>query len=195
MFTGIVEEMGVVRRVERTEGGRRLKIEAVSVIDDITVGASVSHSGVCLTVTEIGPDWYWVDAVAETLLRTTLGGLSEGDPVNLERPVRMADRLGGHLVQGHVDGVGEVEWCRPEGESTRVRVSAQADVVRYAVVKGSIAVDGVSLTVTAVDDNGFEVAVIPHTAAATTLGHRAPGDRVNIEVDVIAKYVERLVSR
>jgi riboflavin synthase len=147
---------------------------------------------VCLTVTAVESGAYWVEAVAETLLRTTLGGLSAGDRVNLERPVRLSDRMGGHLVQGHVDGVGEVLCCRPEGSSTRMRVEARPEVLRYVVDKGSVALDGVSLTVTSVDDRGFEVAIVPHTAAATTLGHRGPGDRVNIEVDVIAKYVEKL---
>jgi riboflavin synthase len=194
MFTGIVEELGVVRAVTPNEGGARIEITARHVLGDAERGASIAVNGCCLTVVELGADHWAADAVTETLDRTSLGGLRAGDPVNLERPVRLADRLGGHLVQGHVDAVGTVRERapRPDG-STRMAFAAPAAVLRYVVEKGSIAVDGISLTVAAVGDDGFEIAVIPHTLAVTTLGARQPGDPVNLEVDVVAKYVERLL--
>src|SRR5881392_425256 len=153
------------------------------------LGDSIAHNGVCLTVVDIGPGWYAVDAVDETLARSNLGDLRPGDPVNLERPVRLADRLGGHLVQGHVDAVGEIVEPAPE-----LRIRMAADLLRYVVEKGSITVDGRSLTVVEVLDDGFTVAVIPHTADVTTLGRKGRGDRVNLEVDMVAKYVERLLA-
>ena len=201
MFTGIVEELGRVRLIVGHEGGARIEIEATTVLDDAVTGASISVNGCCLTVVELGPGWWAADAISETLDRTTLGTLSAGDRVNLERPVRLSDRLGGHLVQGHVDGVGLVTGCDllPDG-STRMRVDVSTPrdrsvgFTRYVVEKGSIAVDGASLTVSEVDDDGFAVALIPHTLVVTTLGRRHPGDAVNLEVDVLAKYVERLLT-
>jgi riboflavin synthase len=187
MFTGIVEELGRVR----ARAGGRFEVEATTVMDGLAVGDSVSHNGVCLTVVEIGNGWYAVEAVAETLARSNLGDLAPGAAVNLERPVRLTDRLGGHLVQGHVDGVGVIVEAAPD---LYVRVPDGASVLRYVVEKGSITVDGCSLTVVEPRPDGFTVAVIPHTAAVTTLGRKGPGDRVNIEVDVIAKYVERLLT-
>lgn len=184
MFTGIVEELG---RLRARDGGRFV-IEAREVLDGLRIGDSVAHNGVCLTVVETGDGCYAVDAVDETLSRTNLGDLRPGDPVNLERPIRLADRLGGHLVQGHVDAVGEVVAPAPD---LQVRVSEP--LLRYVVEKGSITVDGCSLTVVRVLPDGFTVAIIPHTAAVTTLGRRRAGDRVNLEVDMIAKYVERLL--
>jgi riboflavin synthase len=185
VFTGVVEETGRVR--SRLDG--RFEVEAGVVLEDLDVGDSLAHNGCCLTVVEVGAGWYAVAAVAETLARTSLGDLRPGDRVNLERPVRLADRLGGHLVQGHVDGVGEVVTPAPD-----IGVRIPAGLARYVVEKGSIAVDGCSLTVVRARDDGFTAAVIPHTAAVTTLGSRAAGDRVNIEVDVLAKYVERLLE-
>jgi riboflavin synthase len=185
VFTGIVEELGRIR----ARDGARFEIEASAVLDDASIGDSISHNGCCLTVVDIGDGWYAVDVVDESLARTNLGDLTPGDPVNLERPVRMTDRLGGHLVQGHVDGVGEIVAAAPD-----LRVRAPADLLRYIVHKGSITVDGCSLTVSAVHDDGFSVAIIPHTAAVTTLGRKSTGDRVNLEMDVIAKYVERLLA-
>ena len=158
------------------------------VIDDVRFGDSIAVNGCCLTVVDLGPGWWAADVVDETLARTTLGRLRDGDPVNLERPLRLSDRLGGHVVQGHVDGVGRVESPAPD------LVVATADT-RYVVEKGSIAVDGVSLTVVDVDDSRFRIAVIPHTAEVTTLGRRRPGDEVNLEFDILAKYVERLLPR
>jgi riboflavin synthase len=195
MFTGIVEELGRVRAVQPHAAGARIEIDARQVLDDATLGASIAVNGCCLTVVQIAEGWWAADAVPETLHRTSLGRLKPGDPVNLERPVRLADRLGGHLVQGHVDGVGEIVERTPAPDgSTVTRFAAPPDLLRYIVEKGSIAVDGISLTVVAVFDNAFTVALIPHTQAVTTLGYKGIGDPVNLEVDVLAKYVERLAS-
>ncbi len=194
MFTGIVEELGRVRSVVANAGGARIEIDATAVLDDATIGASIAVNGCCLTIVELGADSWAADAVVETLARTNLGALAPGDPVNLERPVRLADRLGGHLVQGHVDATGTVRAREPQADGSELfRFAAADDVLRYVVHKGSITVDGISLTVAAVHDDGFQVAVIPHTLVVTTLGARAPGAHVNLEVDLIAKYVERLL--
>ena len=186
MFTGIVEEMGTVR----ARDGGRFTFDASVVIEDAKIGDSIAVNGCCLTVVEIGPGWWAADAVDETLSRTNLGDLRTGDPVNLERPVRVTDRLGGHIVQGHVDAVGEVVEPAPN-----LRIRMPGDLSRYVVEKGSITVDGCSLTVVDALDDGFTVAIIPHTAAVTVLGRKKPGDRVNLEVDLVAKYVERLLSK
>ena len=184
MFTGIVEELGSVVSLV----GPRVRLAARSVLDGVGLGDSIAVNGCCLTVVDWGDDWWEADVSEETFKRTSLGSLSPGDPVNLERPVRLSDRLGGHLVQGHVDAVGEVVDGVPD-----LRVRMPADLTRYVVEKGSITVDGVSLTVVDALSDGFTVAVIPHTAAVTTLGSRSPGDPVNLEVDVMAKYAERLL--
>jgi riboflavin synthase len=204
MFTGLVEELGTVRAVIANATGARLEIEAATVLDDAVLGASIAVNGCCLTVIEYervesGDGWWAADAVEETLRRTCLGALAAGDRVNLERPVRLSDRLGGHIVQGHVDGVGEIaERERLADGSTRVVISAGDEVLRYVVEKGSIAVDGVSLTVAGVGTASsgwgtFDFALIPHTATVTTLGIKGPGAPVNLEVDLLAKYVERLM--
>jgi riboflavin synthase len=187
MFTGIVEELG---SVASREGGR-LRILATTVLDGLALGDSIAVNGCCLTVVAFDEHggWWEADVVDETYARTGLGQLAPGDPVNLERPVRLEDRLGGHLVQGHVDAVGEIVVAAPD-----LQVRMPPDLLRYVVEKGSITVDGVSLTVVAVLADGFTVAVIPHTSSVTTLGRKAPGDTVNLEVDVIAKYTERLLS-
>ncbi len=184
MFTGIVEELGRVAALD----GARLRLSAHEVLADVTMGASIAVNGCCLTVVAWGSDWWEADVSDETFRRTSLGDLSTGDPVNLERPVRLEDRLGGHLVQGHVDAVGHVVDGVPD-----LRVRMPEHLLRYVVEKGSITVDGVSLTVVDVLDDGFTVAVIPHTSEVTTLGARRPGDAVNLEVDVMAKYAERLL--
>jgi riboflavin synthase len=186
MFTGIVEELG---SVQERDGGR-FTFAATIVLEDLKIGDSVAVNGCCLTVVEIGEGWWRADAVDETLQRTNLADLAAGDPVNLERPVRLADRLGGHLVQGHVDAVGEIVSPAPD-----LRIKAPADLLRYVVTKGSITVDGCSLTIVDVFDDGFSVAIIPHTTEVTTLGRKGPGDRVNLEVDLVAKYVERLLIK
>ncbi len=185
MFTGIVEELG---HLAARHGGR-FTFAADLVLADAAVGGSISVDGCCLTVADRGERWWAADVVDETLSRTTLGSLAVGDPVNLERPVRLADRLGGHLVQGHVDGVGRVVEPAPD-----LVVSAPAPVLRYVVEKGSIAVDGCSLTVAGVRAEGFAVAIVPHTAEVTTLGRKRSGDHVNLEADLVAKYVERLLQ-
>jgi riboflavin synthase len=194
MFTGIVEELGTVRTIVHHDGGARVEISARRVLDDVELGASIAVNGCCLTVVDHGDGWWAADAVTETLERTGLGGLRAGDPVNLERPVRLADRLGGHLVQGHVDALGAVVTTTPEPDgSVRMTIAAPATVLRYVVEKGSITVDGTSLTVAARTERDFTVALIPHTLAVTTFGTKAPGDTVNLEVDVVAKYVEQLL--
>lgn len=195
MFTGIIEELGRVRSVSPNHGGARVELECRTVLDDAEIGASIAVNGCCLTVVELAEDGWAADAQTETLERTTLGVLEAGDPVNLERPVRVGDRLGGHLVQGHVDGVGRVaeRGPLPDG-STQLRFELPPELSRYVVEKGSITIDGVSLTVTDVAPSSFGVALIPHTLAVTTFGVRSPGDSVNLEVDVLAKYVERLLT-
>jgi riboflavin synthase len=194
MFTGIVEELGSVRSVTANEGGARFVFESEIVLDDVELGASIAVNGCCLTVTAHDETTWSADAVIETLARTNLGDLAPGDGVNLERPVRLADRLGGHMVQGHVDATGTVRNREPQPDGSElITIDAPDDVLRYVVHKGSITVDGVSLTVARRADDAFAVALIPHTLAVTTLGARAPGSRVNLEADLIAKYVERLM--
>jgi riboflavin synthase len=194
MFTGIVEELATVRAVTPVEGGARLEIDANTVLGDATIGASIAVNGVCLTVVELGDGWWAADAVIETLARSNLGDLRSGDGVNLERPMQLNDRVGGHLVQGHVDATGILRARDPQPDGSHVvHIDAPDDVLRYVVHKGSITVDGISLTVADLHDDGFSIAVIPHTLAVTTLGTRAVGARVNLEVDLLAKYVERLL--
>jgi riboflavin synthase len=196
MFTGIVEELGSVASIVPVADGARIVIDARTVLGDAKIGDSIAVNGCCLTVVELGDGHWAADAVTETLDRTSLGSLAAGSPVNLERPVRVQDRLGGHIVQGHVDGVGTLvaRDALPDG-STRMRFTIPEALLRYVVEKGSITIDGISLTVAAVDDGAcaVEIAVIPHTLAVTTLGPKAPGDPVNIEADVLAKHVERLL--
>lgn len=188
MFTGVIEELGYLR----SRQGGRLTFDAPRILaqGDTALGDSIAVNGCCLTVVGAGDGWWEADVVDETLSRTNLSALRPGEPVNLERPLRLADRLGGHLVQGHVDALGTVERPAPD-----LVVSAPARVMRYVIEKGSITVDGVSLTVTQAGDDRFAVAVIPHTAAVTTLGRRAAGASVNLEADMVAKYVERLAGR
>jgi riboflavin synthase len=190
VFTGIVREIGAVAAFD----GSRLVVGAPETAAGVAVGDSVSIAGVCLTVVEAEEERIAFDVVPETLSRTALGGIAPGDRLNLEPALRVGDPLGGHVVQGHVDAVGRVRSVTPEGDSRRVWVDASDAIVRYCLEKGSIAVDGVSLTVAALDDDGFEVALIPHTLEVTTLGSLEPGDAVNLEVDVLAKVVERLLA-
>lgn len=192
MFTGLVEEVGRVARVTPSEAGARVTIAAPLVTDGLAIGDSVAVDGACLTAVEIADGTFAVDAVAETLRRTCLGDRGPGDPVNLERALPATARFGGHIVQGHVDGTGTVHSARHEGESVVLRIAAPAEVLRYVVEKGSITVDGISLTVAGRDDTGFLIALIPHTMTATTLGPAAVGRAVNLEVDLVAKYVEAL---
>ena len=193
MFTGIVEEVGDVVAAEVRPEGARLRIRAPQLAPLASLGDSIAVSGCCLTVVERDGDVVAFDAVPETLSRTTLGGLEAGRRVNLEDSLRAGEPLGGHIVQGHVDGVGEVARRDPEGDGARLAVRTPRDLRRFLVEKGSIAVAGVSLTVAALTDDGFEVALIPHTLAVTTLGELNPGDVVNLETDVLARHVERLL--
>lgn len=195
MFTGIVRERGSVAVVEGGADGVRLVIDAPETARATELGDSVSVDGVCLTATGVRKGQIAFDAVAETLSRSTLGELVAGAEVNIEPALRAGEPLGGHYVQGHVDGVGEVRSVEREGDGLRVWIEAAPDLLRYCVEKGSIAVQGISLTVAELADDAFAVALIPHTLAETTLGSIAIGDRVNLEVDVLAKYVERLIAR
>lgn len=187
MFTGIVEELGTVERRE----GQKLRLRCRTVLADVTLGASIAVNGCCLTVVDWDAEagWWEADVTEESFNRTQLGDLQPGDRVNLERPVRLEDRLGGHLVQGHVDAVGVIVTPAPD-----LKVRVPESLHRFLVEKGSVTVDGISLTVVDPAPDGFTVAVIPHTADVTTLGRKGPGDRVNIEVDVMAKYAEKLLS-
>ena len=193
MFTGIVEERGAVASITQADDAAVLEVTGPLVTSDAHPGDSIAVNGVCLTVVELRDGAFTADVMLETLRRSSLGDLAVGSPVNLERAARLDSRLGGHLVQGHVDGTGEVLEITPTPKWTVVRISLPADLNRYVVEKGSITVDGVSLTVVSVDHDAFTVSLIPTTLAETTLGSRAVGDRVNLEVDAIAKYVERLM--
>lgn len=194
MFTGIVETLGTVRSLASGDKGCRLAIEAQPIAADLIVGASIAVNGVCLTAVDLADDGFEADVIVETLRRTNLGALLAGDRVNLERPLRADGRFDGHMVQGHVDAYGAVTTVTAEGDGRRMSVDVAPKYRQYLVEKGSIAVDGVSLTVAAVTDTGFEIAIIPHTLKVTTLGLRRPGDQVNLEFDVLAKYLERLLE-
>jgi riboflavin synthase len=194
MFTGIVRELGLVEAVAGGSTVVRLQVRAPQAAAQAAIGDSVALNGVCLTVTGLDGEVLSFDAVPETLSRSTLGRLEPGDSLNVEPALRAGEPLGGHVVQGHVDGVGRILRQAPEGEGVRMEVGAPAGILRYCVEKGSICVDGVSLTVAALSRDAFAVALIPHTLEVTTLGRLVPGDEVNLEVDVLAKYVERLIA-
>jgi riboflavin synthase len=194
MFTGLVADTGTVESLERNGDGVRLRVRT-ELAGELAAGDSVAVNGVCLTARAPDSEGFFADVMEETLRRSSLAPLARGDGVNLELPLRAGDRLGGHVVQGHVDGTGTVEAVREEGFARVVRIAAGPEVLRYVVEKGSIAVDGVSLTVAAVDDEAFEVSLIPETLERTTLASAAPGRTVNLEVDVLAKYVEKAVRR
>lgn len=193
MFTGIVTGIGTVRRLRRA-GDLRAEIACGWDMDSVAPGASIACDGVCLTVADKGPDWFGVDISAETLERTTLGGWADGTRINLERSLRLGDEMGGHIVSGHVDGVAEVTDMAEAGDSTVVAFRAPGPLARYIAPKGSVALNGTSLTVNAVDGAEFTVNMIPHTKAATTWGGIRPGDRVNVEIDMLARYVARLAE-
>jgi riboflavin synthase len=194
MFSGIVTDIGVVRAVER-QGDTKFTIGTSYDAEAVSLGASIAHSGVCLTVIERGPDWFVVQASTETLTVTTLGDWVPGTRINLERSLRMGDEMGGHLVFGHVDGVANVVAIHPEGDSLRLVFEVPEALAKYVASKGSVAIDGVSLTVNEVDGNRFGVNIIPHTQQATTFHAYRVGTRVNLEVDMLARYVARLVGR
>jgi len=194
MFTGIITDVGRVRSIERS-GDTLFTIETAFDMETVPIGASIANNGVCLTVVDKGPGWFAVQASGETLSKTTLGGWAEGTRVNLERALKMGDELGGHIVSGHVDGVARVVEVRPDGESVRLTFEAPADLEKFVAPKGSVALDGVSLTVNEVDGARFGVNIIPHTQVATTFGQLKPGDAVNMEIDMLARYVARLVGQ
>lgn len=193
MFTGLISERGRVATLERSDEGARLRVRA-ALSAELADGDSVAVNGVCLTARDSSRDGFSADVMGETLRRSSLGPLIAGDEVNLELPLRAGDRLGGHVVQGHVDGIGRVRALEPEGDGVRLEVETGPELTRYLVEKGSVAVEGVSLTVAALDAGSFAIALVPHTLEATTLGALSPGDVVNLEVDVLAKYVERLLE-
>jgi riboflavin synthase len=195
VFTGIVRELGVLAEVEEAAGGRALVVRAPETAASTAAGDSVAINGCCLTATAIDSGDIAFHAVPETIGRTTFGSLERGERVNVEPAIRAGDELGGHYVQGHVDGVGRIQSVEAEGEGLRVFVEAPDDVLRYCVEKGSITVDGVSLTIAELAADAFAVALVPHTLAATTLAALQPGQQVNLEADVLAKYVERLIAR
>ena len=194
MFTGIVEEVGTLRRITVVERGARLEVAAGEILEGARPGDSIAVNGVCLTVVDKGAGWFASDVSAETLQRTSLKQANVGTRVNLELPVTPVSRLGGHIVQGHIDGTGELVEIQPSGEGYTVRIGFPPELGRYIVEKGSIAVDGISLTIAALGDEWFEIAIIPHTWRATNLSTLELGAAVNLEVDVIAKYVERLMK-
>lgn len=194
MFTGLIEDLGTVRELRTSGSGGRLTVATAIPAGELVMGESIAVNGVCLTVVAIGRDGFTADVSPETLECSTLGRLGAGSRVNLERALRLGDRLGGHLVSGHIDGTGEIVSRVRDANAERFTIRAGDDLTRYVVAKGSIAVDGISLTVNGVDGERFELTVIPHTLAVTTLHIRKVGDRVNLEVDIIGKYVERLLG-
>ncbi len=196
MFTGIIEEVGVVEALEPRQAGARLRVRCRQVLEDLRPGASIAVNGVCLTAVELRPDGFEADVSGETLGRSNLGDLRAGSLVNLERPLAAGARLGGHIVQGHVDATGELVSLEPRGgEQWWLRVRFPPEIAPYVVVKGSIAIDGISLTIAALQGDILEAAIIPHTYQATALRVRRTGDRLNLEADILAKYVERLLNR
>ena len=194
MFTGIVQEVGEVEAVAPVANGARIVVRMPVLAPEIGMGDSVAVDGTCLTAVELGAELIAFEAMGETLAKTTIGGLAPGRRVNIEPALRPTDRMGGHVVQGHVDAVGEVVGIRADGIARVIEIAAPPEVARYVVQKGSIAVNGVSLTVAAVTERGFEIWLIPHTCDATTFGIAEPGDRVNLEADVYAKYVEKFAA-
>ena len=193
MFTGIITDVGAVRAIEK-KGDTRIEIDTRYDTHDIELGASIACSGPCLTVVEKGDGWFAIEASAETLSCTTIGDWQVGSKVNLERELRVGDELGGHIVSGHVDGIAQIVGMRTEGDSTRFEFEAPEDLMPYIAEKGSITLDGVSLTVNEVEGNRFGVNIISHTKAHTTFGQRAEGARINLEIDMLARYVSRLVG-
>ena len=195
MFTGLIEDIGTIVKLEKKGGGALLVVNHAAVLDDLKLGDSVAVDGVCLTITELRPPSFSVEASSETVRRTTLEAKKTHEKVNVERALRLNDRLGGHLVTGHVDEVGTIASIIPEGSSQKISITVTAKTSRYVVEKGSVAVDGVSLTVNEVRDDGFSVNIIPYTALQTTLTDKRPGDKVNIEADILGTYLERLIGK
>jgi riboflavin synthase len=194
MFTGIIEEKGIIKNIRTGGRSSRIVISASKIPEDLKIGDSINTDGVCLTVTEFSSTSFTVDVMPETMLRSTFGKLKPGSSVNLERALRLSDRLGGHIVSGHIDGTGVVDRIRKDENAVWLSIAAEERILRYIVEKGSVAIDGISLTVAKTDRHSFEVSVIPHTQAETTILEKKTGDAVNIECDVIGKYVEKLGS-
>ncbi len=194
MFTGIVEEIGTVRTVQRTGNSSFIEIQAKTVLEDVHDGDSIAVNGVCLTVTSFTGDSFRADVMNETLSRSSLGGLKSGSPVDLERAMAAGGRFGGHIVSGHIDGTGTITDIKKDGIAHWYTVSAPPEIMRYIVEKGSIAIDGISLTVAKVTDNSFSVSIIPHTAEKTVLSYKKAGDIVNLENDIVGKYIEKLMQ-
>lgn len=194
MFSGIVEEMGAVQAIEKGLAGAKISILASAILDDLHVGDSVSVSGACLTATKIEDQSFFVDVSTETMNCTNLGTIAVGTPLNLERAMKLNARMGGHLVTGHIDGIGTLRAREQDGNAIYLTVEASEDIMRYCVPKGSITIDGISLTINSVTAHSFSVAIIPHTAKVTTIGLKQVGDAVNLESDLIGKYVERLLQ-
>lgn len=194
MFTGIVEELGTVEKIERKGGGLKFSVRAQKVLDDLKVGDSIAVNGVCLTVVDVGPSSFTVEVVEETLQRSNLSSLLTSVKVNLERALSIGERLGGHLMNGHVDGVGRILSRRIQGSSIIIKVEIPRELLRYLVEKGSLALEGVSLTIMKIEGNRVSIAIIPHTAKFTTLGTKRVGEKLNVEVDLLGKYVERLLG-
>jgi riboflavin synthase len=194
MFTGIVEEMGAIISIDKTLAGTRMTILASAVMDDLKIGDSISVNGACLTVVSKTDRNFSVEVSPETLSVTTLGQFTAGSPLNLERAMKLNERIGGHLVAGHVDGVGTIRSRQQDGNAILLAIEAQPEILRHCILKGSITVDGISLTINHVTDRGFTVSIIPHTAKVTTLGLKQVGDQVNLESDLVGKYVERLLQ-
>jgi riboflavin synthase len=194
MFTGIVEGLGEIAKVSSQGQGRRLRVRSDLPSEEIKLGDSVAVSGTCLTVVKIGPNWFEADVAPETLSKTVIGELKPGDPVNLERALRLSDRLDGHLVSGHVDGTGLISEKKPYANAIVISIQIPATLSDHIIKKGSVAIDGVSLTINEITGNQIELSIVPHTAKLTTIGIKNPGDKVNIETDMIGKYVERFVK-
>lgn len=194
MFTGLVAELGTVQLLRREGSSYHLTVSAAKVMHNLKIGDSVAVNGACLTVVNINDQQFTADVMPETVRLTNIGSLQAGDKVNLERTLRLCDGLDGHIVSGHVEGLGTITGKKPEGIAVAVRIDTEARMLKYIIPKGSIAIDGISLTVTKVDDCGFSVAIIPHTAKETTLGFKNVGDKVNLETDIIGKYVEKMLS-
>lgn len=195
MFTGLIGDVGLLRSVEPLEKGARFEIETKFAMAEVETGASIACSGACLTVVDKGADWFAADVSAETLSVTTLGDWQPGSRINLERSLRLGDELGGHIVSGHVDGVAEIVALAPDGEATRYTVRPPDRLAHFIASKGSVALDGISLTVNETGAGDFGICIIPHTAAMTTFGDMKPGARVNLEIDMLARYVARLLER
>lgn len=194
MFTGLVAELGTVQLLRREGSSYHLMVSAAKVMHNLKIGDSVAVNGACLTVVNINDQQFTADVMPETVRLTNIGSLQAGDKVNLERTLRLCDGLDGHIVSGHVEGLGTITGKKPEGIAVAVRIDTEARLLKYIIPKGSIAIDGISLTVTKVDDCGFSVAIIPHTAKETTLGLKNIGDKVNLETDIIGKYVEKMLG-